>query len=286
MQKQKDLDGLIDGTPQFEIYQFKKVFEMELNATFFEFILENRIHQSFFDLNHNQEEKSLNLNAVENAIDSLETAASFLDRDDKLKWKWIAIALHHSLYSFCIACLVNSNFENVLTTGKNIDENNFLLQGNCKTWKQSKKRHKTRSGGYTIEWIDIDNDPTTTSPEKQKNLSGVGKPKLIGFWTAIARVQDQTFWMGRLMGMKALVLNDSEWKNIEWLTDYIRNGIVHFVPKYISISIVDIEKACIDVIRAIEFLAEKSYAIIYHEPEKDQIRIKQTIKEFRSKILI
>jgi hypothetical protein len=54
-------------------------------------------------LNRNLIERNiLWIDEVENPIDSLETALQFLQREDNLKWKWIAIALHHSLYSFYI----------------------------------------------------------------------------------------------------------------------------------------------------------------------------------------
>ena len=61
---------------------------------------------------HNRESPYyISIDEKENAIDSLETTLSFLGRDDNLKWKWFAIALHHSLYSFCISALEHGNYE-------------------------------------------------------------------------------------------------------------------------------------------------------------------------------
>lgn len=246
-----------------------------------DFFLDDGEYQSSFDLNRNLDERSFYLNEVENAIDSLETAVSFLDRNDNLKWKWIAIGLHHSLYSFCVACLVNGNYENVLSSGKNDDANHFCQMGNDVKWKKSKRINRPKSGGYTIEWSYTDEEPTFNSAQTPKSQR---KENLIGFWTALARVQDQVLWMGRMVHTRALVLSEEEWQSIEWLTSQVRNGCVHFVPKGLAVSIVSVKRASLDILRAIDFLALQSYAVLYTEHEQSRNRIKQALETFRSRV--
>ena len=92
---------------------------------------------SYFGLNRREDADYFHLSESENAIDSLETAASFLLRPDNLKWKWIAIALHHSLYSFAIACLENGNYDNVLSRGHREDDHVFSRKGDDPFWMRS-----------------------------------------------------------------------------------------------------------------------------------------------------
>ncbi|HXG06070.1 MAG TPA: hypothetical protein VNI77_01950 [Nitrososphaera sp.] len=238
-------------------------------------------YESFFDLNRSLDEGSFYLNEVENAIDSLETAVTFLQRNDNLKWKWVAFALHHSLYSFCIACLVNGNYENVLSGGKNDDQDHFCLMGNDVKWRKSRRIKRPNSGGYTIEWSYTDEEPRINPARTAESLR---KQNLIGFWTALARVQDQVFWMGRMVHTKPLVLSEDEWQSIEWLTNQVRNGCVHFVPKNLAVSIPSVKKASLDILRAIEFLALESYAILYTNHKQAQERVKVALMTFRSRI--
>ena len=66
------------------------------------------------------------LNEVENAINSLKVTAQFSITVDSFKWKWITIALHHSLYSFCIACQAQGNPDNVFPSGD--DDNDYYVK--------------------------------------------------------------------------------------------------------------------------------------------------------------
>lgn len=248
-----------------------------------DFFLNAGEYQSFFDINRHLDERSFYLNEVENAIDSLETAIGFLDRNDNLRWKWKAFALHHSLYSFSIACLVNGNYENVLSSGRNDDDNHFCQMGNDVKWRKSKSINRPRSGGYTIQWSYTDEEPTLDST---RSTEGQRRQNLIGFWTSLARVQDQVFWMGRMIHTRALALSEEEWQSIEWLTNQVRNGCVHFVPKSLAVSIASVKTASLDILRAIEFLAFESYAIVYTEHEQAQKRIKAALQTFRSRVSI
>jgi hypothetical protein len=237
--------------------------------------------RSLFDLNRNLQEEYFYINGVENAIDSLETAVSFLDRNDNLKWKWIAISLHHSLYSFCVASLKNSNFTNVLSAIN--DGNLYIKKGNDERWKKSRKIMRKNCRGYTIEWEYTNEEPISKSTGK---LNKEGENKLIGFWTALARVQDQTLWMGQLMCTKALVLTESEWQSIQWATEQVRNATVHFIPKYLAISIPSVKNASLDILRVIEFLALESYSVAYTNIDQAKNRINLALDTFRSKILV
>jgi hypothetical protein len=154
------------------------------------------------------------INEVENAIDSLETAVQFLSRRDNLKWKWVAIALHHSLYSFCIAALVCGNYTNVLEKGKNEDDGRFHKIGDDLKWRKSKIVKRNGGPEYTIQWEYTDEEPP---PEKNPEQMGIGnllkdrKHKLIGFWTALARVQDLLWHMSKYPPIsQALTLSDSQ----------------------------------------------------------------------------
>jgi hypothetical protein len=83
--------------------------------------------------------------------------------------------------------------------------------------------------------------------------------------------------MGRLCCTNALTLTEEEWQSIEFLVSEIRNGLIHFIPKTWKISILSIKKTCFDVLRIIEFLALKSFAIVYNEDQQDKSRIETAI---------
>ena len=216
------------------------------------------------------------INTVDNALYSLETAAQFLARSDNFKWKWAAIALHHSLYSFCLACLVNGNPDNVLSSGKD-DENHFCSKDEG-IWFKSRRNKRPNSPGYTIEWVQTEeNPPLPRSPDNEPDKP---RGKIIGFWTALARAQDYFFWMGRNLLFKLLALSGEEWQSIEWLTKNIRNELIHFLPKIYRFPVADIQLACSDVLRPIEFLALESGTIIYLEDAKRK-GIKTAISKLR-----
>jgi len=221
------------------------------------------------------------LDAVENAIDYLENAAIFIKRDEPKKWKWVAIAIHNSLYSFCIACLTGSNYDNVLTSSSNDDNERSIWYDNGKRGIRSKMKKRKNSPGYLIEWEPIAKEQDC---KIQKEAKKRGRENLISFWTALARVQDQEFWMGRMIDTKALKLSEDEWKSIEWLTLEIRNGLIHFIPKHLGVSIRSMEIAVLHIARAIEFLALESNAITYFSDRNRRNRIVSAIEIIRDKL--
>ncbi len=199
------------------------------------------------------------LNEVENAIDSLHTCFESIKSENRFKWKWISISLHHSLYSFCIASLTQGNFDNVLSN--TFDENNmFAIKGNDKYHMISKKSFVGKGPAYRIVWrqteYSIDDELPVLNKKRKKST------KLIGFWTALARVQDSYTFMGHLADIKPLQLSDEEIKEIVWLSK-IRNDLTHFIPKTFGISVSDIQQSANVYLSAIEFLALKSRAITY-----------------------
>ena len=221
------------------------------------------------------------VNEIENAVDSIETATLFLERTDNYKWKWISFALHHALYSFCIVSLVQGNYEVVLKSHDN-DSNCFFRKGTEEKWKKSNKVRIDNGPYYIIEWKAIEGKPPKIRSKSKRNKKQ--KKQLIGFWSALARVQDQEFWMGRLYGIKALKLTESQRKNIEWLVLDVRNDLMHFVPKSYGISIEDLKAALNDIIQVIEFLAFESNAVHFSIKPDLESRLKKTLKKFKEKI--
>lgn len=239
-------------------------------------------------LNRNLTDKNiLWIDEVENAIDSLETAIQFLQREDSLRWKWIAISLHHSLYSFCIAALVCGNYTNVLEKRKNEDNGRFCKTGDDLKWRKSKIAKRNRGPGYTIQWEYIDEEPP---PEKnweqrrKENLPKIGKHKLIGFWKALARVQDPVWYMGRYVHSQALTLSESQWESITRLHEDVRNDLIHFVPMSLVMSVSEIQKPCNDILDVIEFLAFRSNQILYRDKMSQKERIAKAIKGLRESL--
>ena len=140
---------------------------------------------SFYEINR-QESGKLYLNELENAVDSLETALTFFPRSDTLKWKWVAIALHHALYSFAVSCLINGNYENVFSFSREEDDNHYCLFGNESKWKKSKRIFRPDGPpAYMIQWEETPDDPTQAQKPHQQNKTR--KEQLISFWTALAR---------------------------------------------------------------------------------------------------
>ena len=235
--------------------------------------------RGYYEWNRESPE-SIYIDEKENAIDSLETALSFLDRKDNLKWKWVAFALHHSLYSFCIAALENGNYESVLVRGS---EKYFCVKKGNEAWKKVSINPfyigKFKTGAYRIGWETLTELRKTGS--KGENIN---REKLIGFWTALARVQDGYYWMGRMGGVKPLKLNDEELKGIVWLTDAVRNDLMHLIPKGYSISSLDVISSSLIFINAIEHLALNSFSILFLEYEKSVKRIKSCIEEIRKRL--
>jgi len=140
---------------------------------------------------------------------------------------------------------------------------------------------------YRIEWeptterIPEDYYPPTDSIEQLKRQE---KLKLIGFWTALARVQDSYFWMGRLTISKALVLSDEEIHQLVWLHAQVRNDLMHFKPKTYIVATDGVRIATLTAVRAIEFLALNSHTFVWPPTGNHLKRIKDVVKQMRERL--
>lgn len=229
---------------------------------------------------------ALYVDEKENAIDSLETALSFFDREDNLKWKWVVIALHHSLYSFCIGSLEQGNYEQVLSKGRDDDKEVYVRCGNDKPRKSRVvpfliKKYKTPA--YRIEWDEVEKFPELEATRGKKKRN---KEKLISFWTALARVQDDYYWMKRFVHSKAVKISDEELESICWMSEKVRNDLTHFIPKSYGIGILSIIEAARVVLKVIEFLVFESHTILFLNYEQSQRRIREAIDKIRLKLRV
>lgn len=220
--------------------------------------------------------KAFTIDELMNAVDSLETAASFLDRADPYKWKWIAIALHHAMYGFCISAIAHGDPFCVLTNPSGKDDDGHLCErGGDRRWRRSRRMPVCDTPAYRIcwEWTD---PPLETQEEVEpfeSRMNRLDNGKLIGFWTALARVQDPVLWMGRTSGAQPLCLSDEQVRRIAWLATKVRNELVHFVPKTNTIFIRGIQEASKDIINAIGFLVFQSKTIYaLKEPIRDKVK--------------
>lgn len=241
--------------------------------------------KGYFEWNR-ESSTALYIDEKENAIDSLETALQFLERNDNLKWKWIAFALHHSLYSFCVAALNMSNSD--IVTKKWGNDNNIKISNlNSSTEKKSKKVpffiKNYETPAYRIEWENFSEIKKATTPKQNKKIKL--EDYLIGFWTALARAQDQVFWMGRLSCSKAVPISDDELESIYWLAEAVRNDLTHFVPKGYAIDIMSIINSSQVILDKIEFLAFQSNSILFVDYDKSIARIQTAITSLREKLI-
>lgn len=200
----------------------------------------------------------INIDRDELIIYSLKNIEIAIKRTSNKKWLQIACEMHHALYCACIRTIRTSTSKEILVENKDVDS--LWFTRNEINWKKTKKPRQRRSGFYRIKWIDSakpdfdKNNETSQPPQKEVKK---GKDKLIGFWTALARVQDAEYWMAKYVHSEALKLEEAEIKNIELLNS-IRNNIIHFSPDDFVCTNVEIIKACQCIPRIIHFLLFES----------------------------
>ena len=229
---------------------------------------------SYFKMNRKGQDYFF-VDSKENPIDSLESIFLFLEREDNLKWKWVIIALHHALYLFCIANLENFNANDVLSGASSPDKNNYYKRGE-ESWKKSVIVKSKNSPLYKIEWVYIDGEPPSKAPKKPKYK------KLLGFWSAIARIQDGESFMGRLTISKPITLTDDEEKSIVWLAE-LRNDLMHFKPMSNGVEIEVVKQILRDILNVIERLVFETNQIGFYE-EGSRERIKETLTNISKKL--
>ena len=202
----------------------------------------------------------MKLNENDNAFNSLKVAQEFLEKDDIYKWKWASIAIHHALYSFCISALVHGNYDNVISSTKD-DKSDWFTRDDEVWMKLRKEKVCNNRPYYRLIWQETNEKPPEKKEERRNNKTKKNKKRLIGFWTALARVMDGEYWMGRLCCTKPLVLSDVELEKIYFVVEYVRNDIVHFIPKTIIHNIDLIKKGLLIMVVAIEFFVKESKAM-------------------------
>jgi hypothetical protein len=224
----------------------------------------------------------LNVNTLSNAVDSLETAAQLIQRSDVFKWKWVAFAIHHSLYSFAIGALTSGNFERVLSRARSSeeDENCFMKRGAEEKWWRSKRLpFPGFRGAYRIEWEETDEEPPVCRPSHESSLSLLKNAKLIGFWTAFARIQDERRMGGSVIS-RQVSISDAEFRDIAWLTTRVRNDLQHFVPKHWLIEVAGIAAGTLAAVRVIEDVVFRTNTV-WPLDEHLQERIKNAVAQLR-----
>jgi len=211
----------------------------------------------------------------------LETTVGFLQRGDPFKWKWVAIAIHHALYSFSIAALENANPAWVLSSGKKgrDDEGKFSKRGSESRWSKSRQVKFGRGPAYRIVWEETDEEPYISYEVREPSLP-TGKEQLIGFWTALARIQDERSIVHDVVS-KPVPISDEDLKAIQWLALRARNEFIHFTPKFWSIEIEGIRSGCAAALRAIDALVFQSHAL-WRMKDDDRARVTLAINSATS----
>ena len=201
-----------------------------------------------------------------NALDSLEAAAAFIRRQDDLRWKWVCLAIHDALYGFCILSLSNGGPVDVTESR----ESSCTVQfGDDPPLTPKKEFPPGRTNGpYRIRWERACARSAEEPFDPERLFEQSRKRNLIGFWTAIARIQDSTFWMSRYTIGQAIILSDQEMTTLEILHRHIRNQIVHFRPLICVFRGVGIAvRTCL---RIIDFLVFSSNTILVVDDEYRQ----------------
>ena len=221
---------------------------------------------------------SFTVDEVLNAVDSLETASSFLDRADTFKWKWITIALDHALYGFCVSAVAIGDPFNVLS---DTNDDGHMFERPGQGWRRSKRVKIDGGPAYRIEWelCDPAPEPTEQLEPSELRLARLLKGDLIGFWTALARAQDPALWMARMSNTRALQVSDDQMRGIVRLHNLVRNELVHFVPKTNTFRVKGIQEVSKDVINSIGFLVFQSFTV--HAFKEDiRGRVRSAIVKF------
>jgi hypothetical protein len=228
--------------------------------------------KSVYELNRDGSD-FVRIDEVENAIDYLESCLLFFPRTDSLKWKWIGFSVAQSLYSFCI---LNLDSSNPISLSQEDDNDVFYKREGMVRWRKSKKIKLAHLPGYKIEWDDTEKEPGGKAPSSAEELiDGAVRHmdrNLLGFWSALARVQDSEHWMKRYYGSHEVKISDPDLVNIGYLYEAIRNDVVHFRPKLMRHHIPKIKECCMSTILVIEDLAFKTGSLFLDKQQNERIR--------------
>jgi hypothetical protein len=201
------------------------------------------------------------LDEIENAVDSLSVAAEFARRADPMKWKWVVIATHHALYSFCVAALAIRSLTEVLAPKRKRDELSRNELANLIRWAQS--------------------DGKIELSAREKRF--LRPDNIVDFNMALKRIQDGEFCTAQMFGAKPVTISDAELRNLTWLNDEARNALVHFMPSQLILEIQTLREACLDALRTIESLVFDSN-MLFDERKSWKPRVETTLQEFRENL--
>jgi len=215
-------------------------------------------------------ENTLRITGIENAIDSLEKARMFAFSEDPFKWKWIALTLHDSLYTVALACIA---FEPSFVVETNNGDKGIVVSRNGRPdgWRKSTVEFINGEGEnegsrpYRIRWKKTEKINSKTKKKKRE--------RVIGFWSAIARVQDDFYWMKYFCETEALTLSDDELHELWYLQDSIRNNLIHCRPGFHEFDVERIRSSCLVAVGAISFLLDQSLSAV-HFQMTDELREK------------
>ena len=221
------------------------------------------------------------------AVDSLEQALRFAQQDDPFRWKWMVLALDNALYTAALCCL--SRFTNYVVQGA-ISDATFWVTSSGHAWFESYKipvSHEgdVLKGAYRIGWHRHPNPPpkpTEQKPTRKKSIQHLlaSGANVIGFWTALARVQDARFWMRQSVFTRPLDLDDTELYWVWCLHTLLRNPFVHCMPGQYGIPVQDMAQACRAASYAAAFLlCDSSSGSTIHLPEERRIRAAEAYKK-------
>lgn len=201
-----------------------------------------------------QEESSqpefMRIDETENAIDYLEKAAqSAMEKDDPLRWKWIVLGLHQSLYGFLVLALGgNTNYELVLNPPR----------------KDKKKKGSV--------------------PSKRRKQIPPAERKLIDFRTALVRACQKEY-MSRFVRSCPLTITMQQRESLSKLRAEFRNRFIHYIPTLWSIEIEafrEVFRDTLDIIETLVFETETVSTILFDRNR--QYRVKTAIAVIRSSI--
>ena len=90
--------------------------------------------------------------------------------------------------------------------------------------------------------------------------------------------------MGGRSHTEAVNINDEELHSICWLSEQVRNDLMHFIPKGYSIGILSIVDAGMIILSMIKFLVQESNSIFFLNYEASMSRINNALTNLESKL--
>jgi hypothetical protein len=171
----------------------------------------------------------------EEAIDSLEMTARFLEESesDPRRWKWVVIALHLAIQNFMVLVLKNS--WDVGTQHRDV-------------------RNEKLEAHHNFYRAIVSGDKAAIEEASAKDRAAMGKNKLDGFDWLYERIKDQDHWAMEYLGNDkvfepGVTCNDS----MERLKD-LRDDYMHFQSGCRFVCLSSLALIAVDGLSVIEFL--------------------------------